>query len=113
MLRGYTTVRILRPALLPLLALSLTAEVKVLKNFTLMDGRGGPPLAGAAMIVANGRVNWVGPVASLKSPAGAETIDLSGKYVMPGIINLHGHLGAVVDLRQSADNETPQNVEKY
>ena len=37
-------------------------------------------------------------------PRRPKTIDLSGKYVMPGIINLHGHLGATVGLDQSADN---------
>ena len=50
------------------------------------------------MIVDNGRVTWVGPSAQLKPPAGAETVDLTGKFVMPGIINLHGHVGNTVDL---------------
>src|SRR5437868_3904069 len=94
------------------LAASLQAEVKVLKNFTLIDGTGSAPVAGAAMIVDNGKIQWVGPVAQLKAPPSAEVIDLTGKYVMPGIINLHGHLGAVVDLKQSADNLTAENVEK-
>ena len=95
-----------------LFALSLHAEVKVLKNFTLIDGTGKAPLSGAAMIVDSGKIQWVGPAAQLKAPAGAETIDLSGKYVMPGIINLHGHLGAVMDLKQDGAFETPENVEK-
>jgi len=95
-----------------LLAVSLRAEVKVLKSFTLIDGNGGAPTANAAMIVNNGRIEWIGPAAQLKSPAGAQVIDLSGKYIMPGIINLHGHLGATVDLAQSADNLTEANVEK-
>lgn len=99
-------------ALLPLLAISLHAEIKVLKNFTLIDGTGKAPVASAAMIVDSGKITWVGPAAQLKAPAGAETIDLTGKYVMPGIINLHGHLGATVDLKQSADNLTEANVEK-
>ncbi len=97
---------------LALLALCLRAEVKVLKNFTLIDGNGGIPTANAAMIVNNGRIEWVGTIAQLKAPAGAEVIDLSGKYIMPGIINLHGHLGATVDLKQSAENLTEANVEK-
>jgi imidazolonepropionase-like amidohydrolase len=92
-------------------AVSLQAEVKVLKNFTLIDGTGTAPLNNAAMIVDNGRITWVGPVAKLKAPAAAETIDLSGKYVMPGIIDLHVHLGATVDLNQSADNLTEQSTE--
>jgi predicted amidohydrolase YtcJ len=68
-----------------LAAVPLHAEVKVLKNFTLIDGTGAAPAAGTAMIVDNGRISWVGPVAKLKAPAQAAVIDLSGKYVMPGI----------------------------
>src|ERR1041385_3438576 len=78
----------------------LRGEIKVLRNFTLIDGSGGPPLAAAAMIVAAGRIVWVGPVAQLQAPAGAQTVNLTGKFVMPGIINLHGHLGNTVDLTQ-------------
>src|SRR4051794_14596906 len=79
-------------------AASLHAEVTVLKNFTLIDGTGRGPLVHAAMIIDSGRVRWVGPAAQLTAPASAEIIDLPGKYVMPGIINLHGHIGNTVDL---------------
>lgn len=88
------------------------AEVKVLTNFTLIDGTGAAPLASAAMVVADGRITWVGPRTSLKAPAGAETIDLSGKFVMPGIINAHGHLGNTIDLTQDPKNFTRENTEK-
>jgi imidazolonepropionase-like amidohydrolase len=101
-----------RLILLSLLGTTLQAEVKVLRNFTLIDGNGGTPVAGAAMIVNNGRIEWIGPAAQLKTPAGTEVIDLAGKYVMPGIIDLHVHLGATVDLDQSADHLTQANVEK-
>jgi len=97
---------------LSLIALPLHGEIKVLTNFTLIDGSGRPPVSGAAMIVDAGRVAWVGPVAQLKAPAGAQAIDLSGKYVMPGIINLHGHLGNTIDLAQNARNFTRENVER-
>ena len=93
-------------------AASLRGEVKVLKNFTLIDGTGRPPAASSAMIVDNGRVTWVGPSAQLKPPAGAETVDLTGKFVMPGIINLHGHVGNTVDLQQDAKFYTRDNVQK-
>ena len=98
--------------LLLLFATSLVAEVKVLKNFTLIDGTGRAPVAHAAMIIDNGRIQWVGPAAQLKAPASAQTIDLEGKYVMPGIINLHVHLGATIDLDQNEKFFTPENVEK-
>jgi imidazolonepropionase-like amidohydrolase len=91
---------------------TLHGEVKVLKNFTLIDGTGRPPTSASAMIVDNGRITWVGPAAQLKTPAGAETVDLTGKFVMPGIINLHGHLGNTVDLKQDAKFYTRESVEK-
>jgi imidazolonepropionase-like amidohydrolase len=90
----------------------LHGEVKVLKNFTLIDGTGRAPSASSAMIVDNGRITWVGPATQLKAPAGAETIDLTGKFVMPGIINLHGHLGNTVDLQQDAKFYTRDSVLK-
>jgi imidazolonepropionase-like amidohydrolase len=98
--------------LLLLFATSLVAEVKVLKNFTLIDGTGHEPVAHAAMIVDNGRIVWVGPVAQLKAPPSAQVVDLEGKYVMPGIINLHVHLGATIGLEQNEKFFTPENVEK-
>jgi imidazolonepropionase-like amidohydrolase len=64
------------------------------------------------MLVDNGRIQWVGSTTQLKTPAAAEVIDLSGKYVMPGIIDLHVHLGATVDLDQRADLLTEANTEK-
>src|SRR5438552_2971431 len=92
-----------------LTALSLHSETKVLQHFTLIDGNGASPLANAAMIITNGRIQWVGPAARLKAPKDAETTDLSGKYVMPGIINLHGHVGNVVDLTQDPKFFTREN----
>ena len=89
-----------------------TAETLVLKNFTLIDGNGGPPVAQAAIIVEDGRIQWVGTTAGLRTPARANVRDLSGAYVMPGIINTHGHIGNVVDLTQDAKFYTRENVEK-
>jgi imidazolonepropionase-like amidohydrolase len=93
-------------------ATSLVAQVKVLKNFTLIDGTGHAPMAHAAMILENGRIVWVGPEAKLKPPPSASVTDLQGKYIMPGIIDLHVHLGATIGLDQSEKFFTPENVEK-
>ncbi len=93
-------------------ACSTWAETTVLKNFTLIDGANPKPTPNAAMIIVDGRVSWTGPVASLKAPAGAQTVDLAGKFVMPGIINLHSHLGNTIDLAQDPKNFTRANVDK-
>ena len=89
----------------------LRGETRVLKGFTLIDGTGRPAVANPAMIIDNGRIRWVGPMAGLKIPPSAETIDLTGKFVMPGIINLHGHLGNTVGLEQDPKLYTRQSVE--
>jgi imidazolonepropionase-like amidohydrolase len=94
------------------LAVGLHGEVKAFRNFTLIDGTGKAPSPSSAMIVDNGRITWVGPDAQLKSPAGAIVVDLAGKFVMPGIINLHGHLGNTIDLQQDARFYTPESVRK-
>jgi imidazolonepropionase-like amidohydrolase len=86
--------------------------VTVLKNFTLIDGTGHAPEAGSALIIGdNGRISWVGPVAQLKAPAGARTIDLSGKYLLPGLIDGHVHLGIVENQVQDAKFYTRAHIE--
>jgi imidazolonepropionase-like amidohydrolase len=95
-----------------LFATSLVAQVKVFKNFTLIDGTGHAELPNAAMILENGRIAWVGPAAKLKPPPAAPVTDLQGKYMMPGIINLHVHLGATIGLDQNEKFFTVENVEK-
>lgn len=97
--------------LLLTLACAASAESLVLKNFTLIDGSGKAPMSGAAMLVTDGRIQWVGPAGQVKAPAGAQTVDLAGKFVMPGIINLHGHLGNVIDMTQDPKFFTKQNAE--
>src|SRR5437868_5762842 len=87
-------------------------EVRVLKGFTLIDGTGRPAAGASAMLIDNGRITWIGPAGQLKSPAGAETVDLTGKFVMPGIINLHGHLGNTAELQQDAKFYTRESVQK-
>ena len=95
-----------------LFAATVHGEVRILKGFTLLDGTGRPPMASAAMIIDNGRITWVGPAAQLKPPAGADAVELSGKFVMRGIINLHGHIGNTVDLKQDAKFYTRESVQK-
>jgi len=87
------------------------AETTVLQNFTLIDGTGSEPMAKASMVIVDGRIHWVGPADKLRLPSGGQNINLAGKYVMPGIINLHGHVGNTIDLAQDPANFTRGNVE--
>ncbi len=58
----------------------------------VIDGTGAAAMANTTLVVANGRIDRIGPAASLKIPAGVARIDVSGRYVIPGLINAHGHL---------------------
>ena len=65
------------------------------------------------IVVTDGRITWVGPNAKVTVPAGAEVVDLAGKYIMPGIINLHGHVALTEGgLVQSSKYFTQSNVER-
>jgi imidazolonepropionase-like amidohydrolase len=59
---------------------------------TLIDGNGGPPVANAVVVVRDGRITAVGPRASTPVPAGAESIDGSKEFVVPGLIDTNVHL---------------------
>ena len=62
------------------------------------------------MVVQDGKIAAVGAAASVKIPAGATRVDVSGKTIMPGMINAHGHVGDVRGLESSPEFYTPEHV---
>lgn len=68
------------------------SRVLVLDNVRLMDGTGAPAVEPARIVVQDGRVTHVGHVESVALPDAAERIDLSGRTVTPGLIDLHFHI---------------------
>lgn len=68
-----------------------------------------PPIENAALLIENGRINKVGRE-PLKAPAGAARVDVTGKTVMPALIDTHIHIGYQKDLSFSADNFTRENL---
>ena len=57
----------------------------------LIDATGAPPVADSVVVVRDGRIESAGPRDSTAVPDGAETLDLTGKTIMPGLVNLHVH----------------------
>ena len=76
----------------------------------ILDGTGGPPLERGALLVRDGKVEAVGPMAKLKVPAGAQRIDVSGKTILPGFVNAHGHVGETQGLRSGPQFYNEENV---
>ncbi len=92
-----------------LAASGLGAQVTVLKNVRLIDGTGRQPFTDVSIVISGGRIREIG--GKPKIPAGATVVDLTGKTVMPGIMNLHGHVGMTKGLAQAKENFTQDNIE--
>jgi imidazolonepropionase-like amidohydrolase len=73
-------------------ALTASAQTTVLLHANVIDGTGSAPLRDAAIIMSSGRIAAMGPAAKVKTPASAQVIDLTGKTIIPGIINAHSHI---------------------
>jgi imidazolonepropionase-like amidohydrolase len=67
-------------------------SVLAIAGATVIDGNGGPPLANAVVVIRDGRIAAVGPRASTPVPAGAQTIDGTGQFVVPGFVDTNVHL---------------------
>lgn len=87
-----------------LVTASATAQVTVLTHATVIDGTGAGPQKDVAIVMENGRIREMGPSSKVPARSGATIVDLKGKFVTPGIINAHGHVGAKTEpqLRQYA-----------
>ncbi|MCW3797559.1 amidohydrolase [Sphingomonas sp. BN140010] len=62
----------------------------LLRGATVLDGEGGR-IDGGDVLLVDGKIQAVGQ--GLSAPAGAVVIDAAGKYVTPGVIDIHSHLG--------------------
>ena len=75
------------------------AESLVIRNAIIVDGAGTPAIGPADIVVRGNRIAeivWLDPVSvangKAKRPTAATEIDAKGKYVLPGLINGHGHV---------------------
>ena len=78
---------------------------------TIIDGAGGEPIADGVLLVRDGRIEAVGSAGDVAVPAGAERVDLTGRTLLPGLINAHGHVGDTLGLEgghYSAENVVDQ-----
>jgi imidazolonepropionase-like amidohydrolase len=59
---------------------------------TLIDGTGGPPLLDAAVVIEEGRIIRAGPASATPVPDGAQVMDGSGRFLIPGLTDMHVHV---------------------
>jgi imidazolonepropionase-like amidohydrolase len=71
---------------------SVDAPVIALTHARVIDGTGAAPRDDQTLILNNGVITAIGSSDNTPAPAGAQTIDLTGKSVIPGLVMVHEHL---------------------
>ncbi len=86
--------------------------VTVFSNVRLIQLGATPAVVDAAILVRNGRVAAVGPVASMAVPTGARRVDLGDRFVLPGLISTHVHISDVAgpEARAYTDENTRRQL---
>ncbi len=91
-------------ALAPHIGVAQSLRPVALVGARLIDGRGGPPIDNAVVIVRDGVITAVGAAKDVEIPDDARVFGLAGKTVMPGLIDAHVHIGlsggGAVDARE-------------
>lgn len=81
----------------------------VLSGGTILDGTGGR-INGGEILLANGKIAAIG--AKVPRPAGVLVIDAKGKWITPGLIDVHTHLGVYTLPQTSLDAHASDVVEQ-
>ncbi|MGI9077212.1 MAG: amidohydrolase family protein [Gemmatimonadaceae bacterium] len=70
---------------------SIDAPVVALTRVRVIDGTGVPPADEQTIVISNGKITALGKTGSIRVPAGARVVELTGHTVIPGLVGLHNH----------------------
>ncbi|HEX6643615.1 MAG TPA: amidohydrolase family protein [Gemmatimonadales bacterium] len=85
---------------------SVEGPVVALEHVRVVDGTGAAPKEDQTVVIANGKIESVGPSANAAIPAGATRLDLAGHTVLPGFVGLHNHTFYTTSQRGTQGNFT-------
>lgn len=75
---------------------ALAQEVLVVHDVTVIDGTGAPPRAGVTLVLRDGRIAAIADARTYRPPGGVRVVDGRGRYVMPGLVDMHAHIAGDV-----------------
>ena len=75
-----------------ILALPAAAQMRAFTGATIIDGNGGTPIADGVVLIEGRKIKAVGPASRVSIPKDAERVDVSGKYIVPGLMDANVHL---------------------
>ncbi len=84
------------------------AQALVITNATVIDPAAAEPRRTATIVVENGRISSVGPARTY--PRGAQMVDARGKFVIPGLWDMHGHLAALTPIGRAPERFVAHGV---
>jgi imidazolonepropionase-like amidohydrolase len=84
--------------------------VTAFEGARLITGTDNPPIENSVFIVVNGKITAVGKQGVFTIPPGAVRVDLTGKTVMPALVDDHVHMGYRKGTSFSASNYTSENL---
>jgi len=67
-------------------------DLLAITHVTVIDCTGAPPKPNSTVLIASGHITGVGPSDGTSIPIGAHVVDGSGKFLIPGLWDMHGHL---------------------
>ena len=73
----------------------MTPGLQAFVGARIIDGSGDAPVTDGVLVVRDGRIEAVGARDAVDIPADAEQVDVSGRTIMPGLINAHGHVNNI------------------
>ena len=85
-------------------------NVTLFEGARLVTGDGSAAIEDAAFLVENDRFTRVGRKGSVQAPAGAARVDLTGKTVIPALVDAHSHIGYMKNLTSGPQNYTRENI---
>src|SRR6185369_5747562 len=68
------------------------APVVVLTHVRIIDGTGAAPVEDQTIVIADGKIQSIGTNLPQGLPANAQTVDLRGCTVLPGLVGMHDHM---------------------
>ena len=89
----------------------MTPGLQAFVGARIIDGTGSAAIENGVLVVRDGRIETVGAGDAVEVPADAEQIDVSGRTLMPGLINAHGHVNNVRGLEADPAFYTEEHVE--
>ena len=103
-------VAMLAAALIAVLPAAAAAQTTAFVGARIWDGTGAAPIERGVLLVTDGRIVSVAAAGQVRVPAGARRVDVTGRTIIPGLLNAHGHLAGTSGLETGPRFSTRANL---